>query len=182
MYKLSLTKLRQSECSVSIYAHLIPYYPIMPSFLTIQLFKLLAYPVLMPPLHPLESFLISGAFHSMPPKPGSRIYGHGHTHMLPSIPCPVCLTGHQSVYWFLLLSPTSSPPPLRKKVEWSDVASRWKPQYICPFRAARSETWFFLGVSPHSMMCLCQQIKRHKNTSYGGTIIRAYPYTHGGQH
>ena len=97
VYELSLTKISQSDCPVSI-----PYqqrlsYQNPPSLIPIQLFKISASPVLMPSLFPLAYVFLSGSFHSAAPEPGSGRDGPEHTHMWPSIPCTIFLYG--SIYF-----------------------------------------------------------------------------------
>ena len=59
IYKLSLTNLSHSNCSISIPSHMHPYHPIPPSLIPVHLFQSPKYLFLVPPIHPLAFFPLS---------------------------------------------------------------------------------------------------------------------------
>ena len=93
IYKLSLTKLSQSNCPISFPAHNHPYSTNPLSPLPIHIYRLLLSPVLMHPLRPVAYVLLSRDCHSVAPvleigryAPGSGRDRYVNTRMLPSIP------------------------------------------------------------------------------------------------
>ena len=65
IYKLSLTKLSQSDCLISVPAQQLPPSPNMPPLLPSHIYKLTASPVVVSTIRPLEYFFLSGSCQSM---------------------------------------------------------------------------------------------------------------------